>query len=101
VEIPVHELHINDGVLELATDTNHADGVPAEDAVLPSHEVVNAVRDEGALGVHTHCIVVLNVFGLRLGGELDSLPLRQRIFRVLARLNEALPSFDCRFAVTD
>lgn len=39
MEVPVHELDIDNIVLELSASSNNADTVPVEDAVFASNEI--------------------------------------------------------------
>ena len=64
MEVPVHELDVDDSVLEFGAHANHTHGVPTQDAMLASDEVIHTVRQKGHLGIKT---VLLGLIGVAIG----------------------------------
>ena len=51
MEILIGEVNIDDCVLELSSQPDNSNSIPAEDAVLSRHEIIYTIRQESRLGV--------------------------------------------------
>ena len=62
MEVPIHKLDINDGVLELIANTNNTYSVPGQNAVLTRQEIIDTVRDEGHLSFSAKvCAILISI----------------------------------------